>query len=142
MAPSTTLRTSRTGARAAGVIATATLASLLTITPAFARPDPGDPAAKDTSGSSRVDGSQLQNGPSEPTSDTRTYQSTIERQNLEEMRRRAATTQPGPATITLDDNAVEYLQIGLGALAGLAAAGATAAAFSARRHHTQAHTAV
>lgn len=139
MAPSTTLRTSRTGTRAAGVVATATLASLLTITPAFARPDPGDPAAKDTSGSSRVDGSQVQNGPSEPTSDTRIYQSTIERQNLEEMRRRAATTtQPGPATVTLDDNAVEYLQIGLGALAGLAAAGATAAAFSARRHH--AHT--
>jgi hypothetical protein len=36
-----------------------------------------------------------------------------------------------------DDNAVEYLQIGLGAAGGLVLAGAAAAALGARRHRTQ-----
>jgi hypothetical protein len=36
-----------------------------------------------------------------------------------------------------DDNAVEYLQIGLGAAGGLVLAGVAAAALGARRHRTQ-----
>jgi hypothetical protein len=36
-----------------------------------------------------------------------------------------------------DDNAIEYLQIGVGAAGGLVLAGVAAAAFGARRHRTQ-----
>ena len=146
MAPSTTLLTSSTRHRAAGVLATAALASLLTITPAFAE--------SDATGSSRTDGSQLQNSSGATTPEKRIYQSDIEREKAkqlqnkkaEDLRNRKAATmgqrgstsvnpaKPGPAAITVDDNAVEYLQIGLGALAGMAALGAVAAATRRRTH--------
>ena len=47
------------------------------------------------------------------------------------------TPQAKPETrvIRIDDNALEQLQIGLGALGGMALAGAAAGAVSARRHH-------
>jgi hypothetical protein len=47
------------------------------------------------------------------------------------------TPQPKPVTrtIRIDDNALEALQIGLGALGGLALAGAAAGTVSVRRHH-------
>lgn len=54
----------------------------------------------------------------------------------------------GPATvgspgqiIRIDDNAVEVLQLGAGLLAGIALAGAGAAAFSRRSHDHMAHPA-
>ena len=45
-----------------------------------------------------------------------------------------------PPTVTLDDDAVEYLQVALGALGGMALVGAVAAAAS-RRHGGHAHPA-
>jgi hypothetical protein len=39
----------------------------------------------------------------------------------------------GPSTVTVDDDAVEYLQVALGALGGIAVVGAIAAG-STRRH--------
>lgn len=45
----------------------------------------------------------------------------------------AAPTDPRPTTVVLDDNAVEYLQVALGALGGIAVVGAIAAG-STRRH--------
>jgi hypothetical protein len=52
-------------------------------------------------------------------------------------------TQAGSPTrvIKIDDNAVEVLQLGAGVLAGLALAGAGAAAFSRRSHDHMAHPA-
>ena len=44
-------------------------------------------------------------------------------------------------TITIDDNGVEVLQLGAGLLAGIALAGAGAAAFSRRNHGHLAHPA-
>ena len=45
--------------------------------------------------------------------------------------------QPGPGS-TIDDDAVEYLQLGAGVIAGVALAGAGAALVS-RRHHRDPH---
>ncbi|WP_404383976.1 hypothetical protein LL946_01280 [Knoellia locipacati] len=128
MAPSSTThsstpghrRGSTTSRRAAGVLATATLASLVTVTPAFARLDPGDRVSAGTS-TSRPDGSTLQNPIPSPGA---------------QMSPKAPA--PGPAAITIDDGAVGYLQIGLGALAGMAAVGGLVVASTRRRH---AHTA-
>ena len=47
----------------------------------------------------------------------------------------------GPVYIRIHDNGVEVLQLGAGVLAGLALAGAGAAAFSRRSHAHQAHPA-
>ncbi len=112
MAPSTTTRSTTTGTRVAGLLATATLASLLTVTPAFARPDPGEPLPTSGTSTSRPDGSILQYSP--PSTAPRSL--------------------PSPTTVVIDDDAVEYLQIALGALAGMAAVGAVVAAGSVRRH--------
>lgn len=49
-------------------------------------------------------------------------------------------TNPGPNIVTIDDNAVEFLQLAAGALAGVALAGAGIALVS-RRHHHLAHPA-
>lgn len=53
---------------------------------------------------------------------------------------RSDGSQPGPASLTVDDDAVEYLQVGLGALGGMVLVGAVAAAAS-RRHGGSAHPA-
>ena len=122
MAPSTprTARTSRSHRRAAGVLATAALASLVTVTPAFARPDPGEPLPTAGTSKARPDGSVLQHSAPTP----------------------AVRSLPAPTTVTLDDDAVEYLQIGLGALGGIALMGAAATAVSAsHRRHGHAHPA-
>jgi hypothetical protein len=51
-------------------------------------------------------------------------------------------TTPGLTnTVTVDDNAIEMLQLGGGVLAGLALAGAGAALVSRRSHHHAAHPA-
>ena len=52
----------------------------------------------------------------------------------------ATTVSPGQV-IRIDDNAVEVLQLGAGLLAGIALAGAGAAAFSRRSHGHLAHPA-
>jgi hypothetical protein len=49
-------------------------------------------------------------------------------------------TAPG-RTQFIDDNAVEYLQLGAGVLAGIALAGAGAAVASRRPHHPRFHAA-
>ena len=46
---------------------------------------------------------------------------------------RDGSVRQGTATVTVDDNAVEYLQVALGALGGIAVVGAIAAG-STRRH--------
>lgn len=46
---------------------------------------------------------------------------------------------PGSATLTVDDGAVEYLQVALGAIGGMAVVGAIAA--GASRRHGHAHPA-
>ncbi|KGN33002.1 hypothetical protein N802_15530 [Knoellia sinensis KCTC 19936] len=86
--------------------------------PAGARPDPGEPLHNGT-GQTRPDGSILQNNPPDSGS---------------------SITDSGPATVTIDDNAVEYLQLGAGVLAGVALAGAGVAMVS-RHHHRAAHPA-
>jgi hypothetical protein len=40
----------------------------------------------------------------------------------------------GPTVLTVDDNAIEYLQVALGAIGGMAVVGGLVAAGSARRH--------
>jgi hypothetical protein len=51
-------------------------------------------------------------------------------------------TTPGTTQLTaIDDNAVEYLQLGAGVLAGIALTGAGAAVASRRSHHPRFHTA-
>ena len=42
---------------------------------------------------------------------------------------------PGPTSLTVDDDAVEYLQVALGALGGMVLVGAVAAAASRRNGH-------
>lgn len=51
------------------------------------------------------------------------------------------TTPAGTSTVTLDDDALELLQLGGGVLAGLALAGAGAAVISRRSHAHAAHPA-
>ena len=51
------------------------------------------------------------------------------------------TTPSGVTTVTIDDNALEMLQLGGGVLAGLALAGAGAAVISRRSHAHAAHPA-
>ena len=51
------------------------------------------------------------------------------------------TTPSGVTTVTIDDNALEMLQLGGGVLAGLALAGAGAAVISRRSHSHAAHPA-
>lgn len=136
MRPSTT-----TSRRAATAVATIGLASLVTLAPAHARTDPGTPlpSAGTPADSSRLDSDRRGAGTTEAPPD-RTYESSIIQQNLwdlEDRRRVTAPSAPGPAAvIRVDDGAVEYLQIGLGALTGVALFGAAAAAVSAshRRH--------
>ncbi|WP_404383980.1 hypothetical protein LL946_01290 [Knoellia locipacati] len=100
-----------TSRRAAAAAATTAVAGILTIVPAHARQDPGPSVgAKDA----RPDGSSLQYSAPAP----------------------ASPSLPAPAMLVIDDGAVEYLQIGLGAVAGMAVVGAVVA--STRRHaHAQ-----
>ncbi|WP_404383978.1 hypothetical protein LL946_01285 [Knoellia locipacati] len=45
-----------------------------------------------------------------------------------------SVTVPGPAALTVDDGAVEYLQIALGVIGGMVVVGAVATGASRRRH--------
>ncbi|MFW5468944.1 hypothetical protein ACOCJ4_02735 [Knoellia sp. CPCC 206435] len=96
-----------TSRRAAAALATTAVAGLLTIAPAHARQDPGEL----NSSAARPDGSTLQYSTAD--SDSFGPSSTL--------------------TVSVDDNAVEYLQVALGALGGIAVVGAIAAG-STRRH--------
>ncbi|KGN33946.1 hypothetical protein N802_07390 [Knoellia sinensis KCTC 19936] len=113
MSHSTSLRRTACTVGAAGVLALSIAA------PASALPDPGEPAGA-ASSQSRPDGSILQN--SAPKADS------------------PATKVPGTAALTVDDNAIEVLQVGAGVLAGLALGGAGIAVAS-RRHRHAAHPA-
>ena len=90
-----------------------------TIAPAHARPDPGPAATHPVTDSARFDNDRNTWSLPDP-----------------------PAAQPGPAvTRFVDDDAVEYVQIGLGALAGIALFGAAAAAVSASHRRHAAHPA-
>jgi hypothetical protein len=114
------------------------MASLLTVTPAFARPDPGEPFP---SAGSRPDGAIVQYPAPAAGADSRNHRgagATTEENRVSREQMAPKT----PAVVTLDDDAVEYLQIGLGALGGVALMAAGAAAVSAsHRRHAHAHPA-
>ena len=141
MRPSTS-----TTRRAATAVATIGLATLVTLTPAQARTDPGTPlpSAGTPVDSSRSDNDRSGSGTTAAPPD-RIYEGSIIQQNLwdlEDRRRATAPSEPGTAAvIRVDDDAVEYLQIGLGALAGVALFGAAAAAVSATHRRHAAHPA-
>ena len=133
-----------TSRRAATAIATLGLASLVTLAPAQARTDPGTPLPSagtpadssrfdnDRSGSTALSGSARHRGVGATTEENR-----VSREQIA-----PKSEAPGPTTmIRVDDDAVEYLQIGLGALAGVALFGATAAAVSASHRRHAAHPA-
>ncbi|KGN42701.1 hypothetical protein [Knoellia aerolata] len=96
--------------RAAAALATVALAGLITVVPAHAEPNLLDDGAI-TPAELRV----WENENAGTTGD-------------------AAPTDPRPTTVALDDNAVEYLQVALGALGGMAVVGGLVAATSGRRH--------
>ncbi|WP_404383972.1 hypothetical protein LL946_01270 [Knoellia locipacati] len=101
--------TSSSTGRVAAALATIALAGLVTITPAHAESGLNDDGVT-TPAELRVWENE-NSGPSTPDTSTR----------------------PGPSVITIDDNAVEYLQVALGAVGGMAVLGALVAG-SARRH--------
>jgi hypothetical protein len=103
------MRTSISTRRAAAALAITALGGLLTITPAHAEARPGD------------------DGVITP-AEVRVWEDAQSKQ-------RTAPRAANPATppVVLDDNAVEYLQIALGALGGVAVVGGLVAASSARQ---------
>ncbi|GGB85599.1 hypothetical protein N798_17270 [Knoellia flava TL1] len=135
MRPTTTTTTRR----AATAVATIGLASLVTLAPAQARTDPGTPlpSAGTPADSSRFDNDRSGSTTPSDSSLHRGVGATSEENRVSREQIAPRADLPGPATmIRVDDDAVEYLQIGLGALTGVALFGAAAAAVSAshRRH--------
>ncbi|WP_353950721.1 hypothetical protein V6K52_13925 [Knoellia sp. S7-12] len=110
------MRHSTSTRRAAAAVAATALAGLITITPAHSEAGPGD------------------DGVITP-AEVRVWE------NEHSLTPGGGGGAPAPKspTLTIDDNAVEYLQVGLGALAGIALAGGVAA--SAARHRNHAHPA-
>ncbi|KGN32263.1 hypothetical protein N802_18035 [Knoellia sinensis KCTC 19936] len=133
------MRTSTTTRRAAGILATTAVAGLLTVSPAFAKPDSGGPIQP---GGTTSTLSPADVKVHDSSSERRVFESEIIQKNLDDLRKdKGSAPAPGPAAITLPDSGVNYLQIGLGALGGMAAAGALAAAVSVRHHRHAAHPA-
>lgn len=154
------MRTHITTRQAAGAVAVTAVAGLITVSPAFARQDPGDrpdgstvqyPPTSQSRGPADV---KVEDGKGESVPRGRTYQSDIERENARQMQNRNAENlrnkaavndtrkadsgvapAPGPNSLALDSTSIEYLQIGLGALAGMAVVGGIAAAVSTHHRH-------
>lgn len=116
MRTTTHLTKNSTTGRAAAAVAVAALAGLVTVAPAHARTDPGPSS-----------------GGLSP-ADVRVWEN-------ENSSTGGSGFNPGPSSLVtpIDDNAVEVLQIALGAVGGLAVAGAFAMA--AGRRHGDAHPA-
>ncbi|CAN7503660.1 hypothetical protein [Knoellia sp. LjRoot47] len=108
------MRTSTSTRRAAALLATMALTGLVTVAPAHAEAGPGDDGVI-TSAEVRV----WENEHSAP--------------------RDGSGSVTTPLLPPVDDNAIEYLQVALGAIGGLVVAGAIAA--GAGRRHGDAHPA-